>query len=85
MSKSRTRTGEHQESPAGVIDTHMKTFYEWLVVREDLWLNDKNAVIGFSRLNPLPKNSAVNKNLTKGLAKAKAMPGVKCRSPIFPV
>ena len=43
----------------------MKTFQEWLAVREGLWLNDKNAVIGLSRLNPLPKNSAVNKSLTK--------------------
>lgn len=55
----------------------MKTFHEWLAERmaknEGLWLNDKNAVIGMSRLNPLPKNSAVNKSLAKGPAKAKAM------------
>ena len=42
----------------------MKTFHEWLAERmaknEGLWLNDKNAVIGLSQLNPLPKNSAVN-------------------------
>ncbi|MFO0903216.1 MAG: hypothetical protein U0939_09465 [Pirellulales bacterium] len=43
----------------------MKTFHEWLAMREGLWLNDKNAVIGLSRLNPLPKNSAVNKILAK--------------------
>ncbi len=56
----------------------MKTFHEWLAERmknEGLWLNDKNAVIGLSRLNPLPKNSAVNKSLPKGPAKAKAMLG----------
>jgi hypothetical protein len=45
----------------------MKTFHEWLAERmaknEGLWLNDKNAVVGRSRLNPLPKNSAVNKSL----------------------
>lgn len=57
----------------------MKTFCEWLAERkakaknEGLWLNDKNAVIGLSRLNPLPKDSAVNKSLAKGPAKAKAM------------
>lgn len=51
----------------------MKTFQEWLAVREGLWLNDKNTVIGLSRLNPLPKASAVNKSLAKG--PAKAMPG----------
>jgi hypothetical protein len=54
----------------------MKTFHEWLAVREGLWLNDKNAVIGLSRLNPLLKNSAVNKSVAKGPAKAKAMLGV---------
>ncbi|MBM3273433.1 hypothetical protein FJY94_09430 [Candidatus Kaiserbacteria bacterium] len=47
----------------------MKTFHEWLAERtaknEGLWLNDKNAVIGLSRLNPLPKNSAVNEILSK--------------------
>jgi len=62
----------------------MKTFHEWLAERtknEGLWLNDKNAVIGLSRLNPLPKNSAVNKSLAKGPAKAKAMPGVAPATP----
>lgn len=46
----------------------MKTFHEWLrehTKNEGLWLNDKNAVIGLSRLNPPPKNSAVNKSLSK--------------------
>jgi hypothetical protein len=53
---------------------------------EGLWLNDKNAVIGLSRLNPLPKNSAVNNSLAKGLEeKAKPMPGVAPprRTPLF--
>lgn len=62
----------------------MKTFQEWLAERtksEGLWLNDKNAVIGLSRLNPLPKNSAVNKSLAKGPAKAKAMLGVAAATP----
>lgn len=57
----------------------MKTFHEWLAERttknEGLWLNDKHAVIGLSLLNPLPKNSAVNKSLAKGTAKAKPMLG----------
>jgi hypothetical protein len=62
----------------------MKTFHEWLAERtknEGLWLNDKNAVIGLSRLNPLPKACAVNKSLAKGPAKAKAMPGVAAATP----
>ena len=56
------------------------------VMRVGLWLNDKNAVIGLSRLNPLPKNSAVNNSLAKGLEeKAKPMPGVAPprRTPLF--
>ena len=79
--ESRSRTGLREESPAGAIDTRMMTFHEWLAVREGLWLNDKNAVIGLSRLNPLPKDSAVNKSLAKGPAKAKAMPGVAAATP----
>ncbi|MFO0884510.1 MAG: hypothetical protein U0894_10025 [Pirellulales bacterium] len=47
----------------------MKTFHEWLAERtaknEGLWLNDKNALVGMPRLNPLPKNSVVNKSLEK--------------------
>ncbi len=50
----------------------MKTFHEWLAMREGLWLNEKNAVIGLSRRNPLPKNSAVNKSLAKKPKPAKA-------------
>lgn len=61
----RSRTGEHQESLPLAIDSRMKTFHEWLAVREGLWLKDKNAVIGLARLNPLPKNSAMNKCLAK--------------------
>jgi hypothetical protein len=70
----------------------MKTFHEWLAERmknEGLWLNDKNAVIGLSRLNPLPKNSAVNKSLAKKPKPFKATPpaafkpmAVVARSPI---
>ncbi len=76
LNHAHARTGLRQESRAGAINTGMKTFHEWLAVREGLWLNDKNAVIGLSRLNPLPKNSAVNKSVAKGPAKAKAMLGV---------
>jgi hypothetical protein len=57
----------------------MKPFHEWLAERtaknEGLWLNDKNAVIGLSRVNPLPKNSAVNICLAKGAATAKGIAG----------
>lgn len=34
-------------------------------MREGLWLNDDNAVVGLSKLNPLPKDSAVKKSLSK--------------------
>ena len=50
-----------------------KTFHEWLAMRratthcEGLWLNDKNAVIGLSKLNPLSRDSAVNKSLSEKL------------------
>ena len=85
-SHSRTH-GLREESPAGAIDTAMKTFHEWLTERmaknEGLWLNDKNAVIGLSRLNPLPKNSAVKKSLAKGPA---GRPALRCSpaSPLVP-
>ena len=38
---------------SGAIDTSMKTFHEWLAMREGLCLNDKNAVVGMSNINPL--------------------------------
>ena len=50
-------------------------------MREGLWLNDKNAVIGMSRLNPLPKNSSVNRSLAKKPATAKAVLGVAAATP----
>lgn len=68
----RSRTGERQESPAGAIDTGMKTFHEWLAERmknEGLWLNDKNAVVGMSNMNPLLQKKAKVKPLK--LPKAK--------------
>ena len=68
---THARAGQREESPAVAIDTAMMTFHEWLAMRERLWLNDRNVVIGLSRLSPLPKNSAVNKSLAKGPAKAK--------------
>lgn len=78
--------GRRKKSPAKAIDIAMKTFHEWPAERmaknEALWLNDKNAVIGLSRLNLLPKNSAVNKSLAKWPAKAKAMPGITRAYPI---
>ncbi|WP_406700731.1 hypothetical protein V5E97_18230 [Singulisphaera sp. Ch08] len=47
----------------------MKTFYECLAMREGLWLNDKNAVIGMSNINPLMQKKAKVKPLK--LPKAK--------------
>lgn len=53
----------------------MKTFHEWeselMTKNEGLCLDDRKAVIGLSRLNPLPKNSAANKNLAENPRKAK--------------
>ncbi|MFN7804679.1 MAG: hypothetical protein ACK5TO_11720 [Planctomycetaceae bacterium] len=50
----------------------MKTFQEWLAIREGLWLNDKNAVIGMSNINPLLQKKAK----VKPLKLPKAMLGV---------
>ena len=69
--RSRTH-GLREESPAGAIDTGMKTFHEWLAERtknEGLWLNDKNAVVGMSNINPLLQKKAKVKPLK--LPKAK--------------
>jgi hypothetical protein len=43
------------------IDTGMKTFHEWLTDRtknEGLWLNDKSAVVGMSKINTLLQKKA---------------------------
>jgi len=50
----------------------MKTFHKWLAERtknEGLWLNDKNAVVGMSNINPLLQKKAKVKPLK--LPKAK--------------
>ena len=51
----------------------MKSFHEWLADRtkknEGLWLNDKNAVVGMSNINPLLQKKAKVKPLK--LPKAK--------------
>lgn len=82
---AHARTGKPS---AASVDTGMKTFHEWLTERqrrqcEGLWLNDKNAVVGLSKPNPLPQDSAVNKNLSKRPAKA-ATPTVKPFKPAQP-
>jgi len=57
--RESARTGERQKSLAGAIDTRMKTFREWLAERttknEGVWLNDKSAVVGMSRIGRLPR------------------------------
>ena len=66
------RTGLREESPARAIDTRMKKFDEWLAERtkyEGVWLNDKNAVVGMSNINPLLQKKAKVKPLK--LPKAK--------------
>ena len=51
----------------------MKTFHEWLAERtkknEGLWLNDKNAVVGMSNINPLLHKKAKVKPLKLPIAK----------------
>ncbi len=75
---------------AASVETSMKTFHQWLAAREQpqcerLWLNDKNAVIGLSKLNPLPKDSPVNNSLSKKPRPAKAAtPSVKPWKPAQP-
>gem|GEM_PF-3773808 len=73
LNHAHARTGLREESPAGAIDIGMKTFHEWLAERttknEGLWLNDKNAVVGMSNINPLLQEKAKVKPLK--LPKAK--------------
>ncbi|MBS0261987.1 MAG: hypothetical protein JSS02_08515 [Planctomycetes bacterium] len=61
----------------------MKTFHEWLAERtaknEGLWLNDKNAVVGMSNINPLLQKKAKVKPLK--LPKAKPVLGVAGATP----
>jgi len=80
LGHAHAHTGERQESPAVATDRAMKTYQEWLPMQEGLWMNDRNAVIGLSRLNPLPKDSAANKSLPKA---AKAMPFKPKRTATF--
>jgi len=54
----------------------MKTFHEWLAERtknKELWLNDKNAVVGMSNINPL----LLKKAKVKPLKLPKAKLGVR--------
>ncbi|WP_154929849.1 hypothetical protein [Gimesia maris] len=58
-----------QAKPSDIaIDTAMKTFQEWLRERqqqEGLLLNSDGRLKGMSPANPLPRDSAVNKSLSK--------------------
>ena len=47
----------------------MKTIHQWLAMREGLWRNDKNTVVGMSNINPLLQKKAKVKPLK--LPKAK--------------
>jgi hypothetical protein len=40
------------------------TFWEWLALREGLWLADKNAIPGMSRMNPFPATQKRFKAIT---------------------
>jgi hypothetical protein len=60
----------------------MRTFREWLATQsEGLWLNDKLAVAGLSKINPLPANSAVNKSLAKKPKPVSSKLGVAAATP----
>ena len=79
IAHAHERTGPREKSPVGVTDAAMKTFHEWLADRmknEGLWLNDKNAMVGMSNINPLLQKKAKVKPLK--LPKAKL--GVACGS-----
>ena len=69
LGHAHARAALREESPAGAVDTALNTFHERLAERtaknEGLWLNDKNAVVVLSKMNPLPRVSAVNKSLSK--------------------
>ncbi len=59
------------------MDTAIKTFHEWLADRtknEGLWLNDKNAVVGMSNINPLSQKNANVKPLKLPKAKRGVAP-----------
>ena len=53
----------------------MRTFHKWLTMREGLWLNDKNAAVGMSNINPLLQKKAKVKRLK--LPKEKLGVGLK--------
>jgi hypothetical protein len=42
----------------------MLTFWEDIEVREGLWLADKNAVLGMTRINPFPAKHAQLKRIS---------------------
>lgn len=44
-------------------------FQEWLAMREGLWLADKNAVPGMSRIDPLTANQTTLKRPTQTKSK----------------
>ena len=65
----------------------MKTFHEWLTDRtknEGLWLNDKNAVVGMSNINPLLQKAAKVKPLKLPKAKLGVVKTPKPFKPTLP-
>jgi hypothetical protein len=64
--KTHKAAGRQEQSPAGAIDTGVKTFHEWLTDRsknDGLWLDDKSAVVGMLNINPLLQKKAKVKPL----------------------
>ena len=56
----------------------MMTFYEYVKIKEGLWLNDKNAIVGLSRVPP-PQTPPRKKQTVAATLKPKAI------SPIAPI
>ena len=75
---------------SGSLHTRMMTFSEWRALREGLWLADKNAMQGMSRLNPFPTTQAHLKKIRgKPIEPAKPtkirVAGVPARQPSSPL
>ncbi len=70
-----------KESPAMAIHIASMTCHEWLANEEGRWLNQNNAQIGLSRLNPLSTKCFLTNRLAKRPVKAKL--GVRHRNQVF--
>lgn len=66
-----------------VLNTCMISFTQYVAIREGLWLNDRNALPGMSRLNTLPKQPAKVKSAApKPLTNLPPMPPRRGYDPV---